>query len=60
MTSSRRRALLRIALPVAVIVLAVIGAGAMVALRPEVDTRPPQVKPPLVRVAAVDARRTSS
>jgi len=54
MTSNRRKALLRFVLPVAVIVLAVIGAGAMVALRPEVDTRPPQIKPPLVRVAAVE------
>jgi RND family efflux transporter MFP subunit len=37
----------------AILAFAVMAAVAMVALKPDVETRPPEVKPPLVRVADV-------
>ncbi len=47
------RARLRALLPIAVLLVAVVGAGVMVAARPEVETRAPDVQAPLVRVIAV-------
>jgi RND family efflux transporter MFP subunit len=51
--SDKRMKIIRIALPLAILAFAVVAAVAMVALRPDVETRPPEVKPPLVRVADV-------
>jgi len=39
-------------IPLLVVALGVIGAVGMIAARPKVETRPPEVQPPLVRVAA--------
>ena len=45
---------LRIVLPVTVIVAAAIGAITMILLKPEVETRRPDIRPPIVRVAKVE------
>lgn len=45
---------LKIGLPVLVVALGAIGAIAMIAARPDVPTRPPEVRPPLVRVLPVE------
>jgi RND family efflux transporter MFP subunit len=45
---------LMIAIPVLVVAAAVVGAIAMINARPQVETRPPEVLPPLVRVQAVE------
>jgi RND family efflux transporter MFP subunit len=54
--NDKRMKIIRIALPLAIIVFAVMAAVAMVALRPDVETRPPEVKLPLVRVTDVNLR----
>jgi RND family efflux transporter MFP subunit len=54
--SDKRLKIIRIVLPLAILAFAVIAAVAMVALRPDVETRPPEVKPPLVRVTDVNLR----
>jgi len=46
--------LLRVVLPVTVIALAIMAASSMVALRPEAETRVPEVPVPQVRVIAVE------
>ena len=46
--------LLRVLLPVGVIALAIVAASSMVAMRPEAETRIPEVPVPLVRVVAVE------
>jgi RND family efflux transporter MFP subunit len=51
--NTRRMKIIRIALPLAILVVAVIAAVAMVALKPDVETRPPEIKPPLVRTVIV-------
>ena len=45
---------LRVVLPLAVLVAAAIGAFTMIQLKPEVETRRPDVRPPIVRVATVE------
>ena len=45
---------LRVVLPLAVLAAAVVGAFTMIQLKPEVDTRRPNVRPPIVRVATVE------
>ena len=52
MTAMKLR-LLRMIIPLAILAFAVVAAVAMVKLKPEVPTRPPEVKPPLVRVVDV-------
>ena len=54
MTGMKLR-LLRLVIPLAILAFAVVVAVALVKLKPEVATRPPEVKPPLVRV--VDVRK---
>jgi RND family efflux transporter MFP subunit len=54
MTAMRIR-LLRLVIPFAILAFAVVAAVAMIKLKPEVPTRPPEIKPPLVRV--VDVRK---
>jgi RND family efflux transporter MFP subunit len=44
---------MKILLPFAVLAVAAIGAATMILLKPEVETRRPDIKPPLVRVATV-------
>ena len=44
---------LKIVLPLAVLVAAAIGAVTMILLKPEVETRRPGIRPPIVRVATV-------
>ncbi len=51
--SDKQMKILRIVLPLVIVAFAVMAAVAMVALKPDVETRPPEVKPPLVRVAEV-------
>lgn len=51
--TARRRSWLRIVLPLLVLALGVAGAVALLAYRPEPQTRPPRVLPPLVRVQTV-------
>lgn len=51
--SDKRMKIIRIVLPLVIVAFAVMAAVAMVALKPDVETRPPEVKPPLVRVAEV-------
>jgi multidrug efflux system membrane fusion protein len=51
---SERSAITRIGLPLGVLGVGVLGAGAMVMMRPEVETRRPEAIPPLVRVQAVE------
>ncbi len=45
---------LKIVLPLAVLVAAAIGAVTMILLKPEVETRRPDIRPPIVRVATVE------
>ncbi len=52
MTGMKLR-LLRLAIPLAILAFAMVAAVAMVKFKPEVPTRPPEVKPPLVRVVDV-------
>jgi RND family efflux transporter MFP subunit len=52
MTAMKLR-LLRLVIPLAILAFAVVAAVAMVKLKPEVPTRQPEVKPPLVRVVDV-------
>jgi len=47
---------LKIILPLLILVGAVVGAMAMIASKPEVETRRPEAKPPLVRVIPVEIR----
>jgi multidrug efflux pump subunit AcrA (membrane-fusion protein) len=51
---SERSAIKRIGLPLGVLSIGVLGAGAMVMIRPEVETRRPEAIPPLVRVQTVE------
>ncbi len=51
-----RSTFLRIGLPLGVLGVGVLGAGAMVMMRPEVETRRPEAIPPLVRAQAVELR----
>ena len=51
--NDKQMKVLRVVLPLAILAFAVIAAVAMVSLRPSVETRPPDIKPPLVRVADV-------
>jgi RND family efflux transporter MFP subunit len=51
--SRRRLRLLKIAAPVLLLVAGAVGSVAMVGMRPEVETRPPERKPPLVRIEEV-------
>jgi RND family efflux transporter MFP subunit len=51
--NSKQMKILRIVLPIAVVGFAVIAAVAMVRLKPDVETRAPEVKPPLVRAIEV-------
>ena len=51
--NDKQMKVLRVVLPLAILVFAVMAAVAMVSLRPEVETRPPDIKPPLVRIADV-------
>ena len=44
----------RIVLPLAVLVAATLGAVTMILLKPEVETRRPDIRPPIVRVATVE------
>jgi len=41
-------------IPLLVVALGVVGAVGMIAARPKVETRPPEVQPPLVRVATAE------
>lgn len=54
---SERSALVRIGLPLGVLGIGVLGAGAMVMMRPDVETRRPVATAPLVRVQAVELRQ---
>ena len=45
---------LKIVLPLAVLLAATIGAVTMILLKPEVETRRPAIRPPIVRVATVE------
>ena len=45
---------LRVVLPLAVLAAAAVGAFTMIQLKPEVETRRPDVRPPIVRVATVE------
>jgi RND family efflux transporter MFP subunit len=51
----------KLLLPFAMLLLGVLGALALMATRPELETRPPEVPPPLVRVVSVqpEARQLS-
>ena len=51
---SERSAMMRIGLPLGVLGVGVLGAGAMVMMRPQVETRRPEAIPPLVRVQTVE------
>jgi len=51
--NDKQMKVLRVVLPLAILAVAVMAAVAMVSLRPTVETRPPDIKPPLVRVADV-------
>ena len=51
--TDRQMKLLRVALPAAIVALAVFVAATMVRLKADVPTRPPEIKPPLIRVADV-------
>ncbi len=51
--SQRRLKLLKIVAPLLLLVAGAMGSVAMVRLRPEVETRPPERKPPLVRIEEV-------
>lgn len=53
MSSDRPGFILRIVLPIAVVALALGGTVLMIKLKPEVETRPPEVPLPLVRVQPV-------
>jgi RND family efflux transporter MFP subunit len=55
MSDSRRR-LIRIGLPSLVLATAALGASAMIALRPAVEVRRPELTPPLVRALRVAPR----
>ena len=44
----------KIVLPLAVLVAAAIGAVTMILLKPEIETRRPDIRPPIVRVATVE------
>jgi RND family efflux transporter MFP subunit len=52
--NDKQMKILRIVLPLVIVVFALIAAVAMVSLKPDVETRPPDIKPPLVRVAEVE------
>ncbi len=45
---------LRVVLPLAVLAAAAVGAFTMIQLKPEVETRRPNVRPPIVRVVTVE------
>jgi RND family efflux transporter MFP subunit len=51
--TDRQMKILRVVLPLAIVAFAAFAAVAMVRLRADVPTRPPEIKPPLVRVAEV-------
>jgi RND family efflux transporter MFP subunit len=52
--SQKRLKILKILAPVAVLILGAMGSVAMVRLKPEVETKIPERKPPLVRVQEVN------
>jgi RND family efflux transporter MFP subunit len=54
MTVERKKILWTVVAPVVVVIAGVIAAFTMLALKPDVETRPPSVVAPLVRVAVVD------
>lgn len=55
-SSSNRSRLWKIVLPVAILALGLVGAVVLMTSKPEVETRPPETPPPLVRVMEVTPR----
>lgn len=51
--NDKKMKILRVVLPLVILIFALIAAVAMVRLKPDVETRPPDIRPPLVRVADV-------
>ncbi len=51
--SQRRWRFLKVVSPILLLVAGAVGSVAMVRMRPEVETRPPERRPPLVRIAEV-------
>jgi len=57
--SERRQRLIRTGLPLLVLATAALGASAMIAMRPAVEVRRPEVAPPLVRALRAVPRRVT-